>query len=131
MFLHAVTICDTRLLACSMVVAVCLYMWQQLCCIQPADKHPLAVADVTSPGNADRSTSAYDVILGLGRLGVIIIYFLLCDRYVVITVYFLLCDRYVLFWSLQVYLPSTKTQPVISGARSDRTRDLCTGRASL
>ena len=65
-----------------MLVALVAFLWQQLKC-QPTDTSLIDDAELTALSENDASTvnSTYSVLLCLGRLGLIMLYFLLCDRY--------------------------------------------------
>ena len=79
----ATELCGLVLLLDSAVLAVCLWLWRRRrwkChdVINPSSLLPETVQtcqDGTSDG------AAYDVIICMGRLGLVVIYFLLCDRY--------------------------------------------------
>ena len=65
-----------------MLIALAAFLWQQLKS-QPTDASLIDDPEGTSLSENDASTvnSTYSVVLCLGRLGLIMLYFLLCDRY--------------------------------------------------
>ena len=66
-----------------MLIALVAFLWQQLRSQPTTDTSLVDDVEMTSLSKNDASTvnSTYSVLLCLGRLGLIMLYFLLCDRY--------------------------------------------------
>ena len=71
------------LLLDSVVLAVCVWLWrrQRSKCHDVINPSSLLPDTVQTCQDGTSDGAAYDVIICVGRLGLVVIYFLLCDRY--------------------------------------------------